>query len=226
MGRTFGPHNYVHDSYLDFSNLVTFWQDPNDLVAIQQIVWDIKPKVIFDIGTNVGGSAIVYAHIMSAYVKPGEALIITVDPRHYSQNWDDTAKEKCPKCTPVSDNPLWSQYVQFVQAKSVDAPAISALESAIKKYGGPVLLSVDGTHEYDGVLEELRKLHKYVTVGSYMIVQDTKLDRLWDRKAALQAARDFLKENEAAAGPKFIADRKREVFRYSQHVEGFLLRVK
>ncbi|KAG2431481.1 hypothetical protein HXX76_009495 [Chlamydomonas incerta] len=202
-------------------------QDPNDLVVIQQIVWEVKPKVIYDIGTNVGGSAIVFAHIMSTYAKPGEAIIVSVDPKHFSENWDVQAKTLCPKCEPVANNPLWGQYVQFVQATSTDKAGIDALEAAIAKYKGPVLVSVDGWHDYDEVISECRNLHKYVTNGSYMIVQDTKLDRLFNKPGPRAAARTFLTEDTASpGGPHFIVDRSREMLRYTQHSEGFLQRVK
>ncbi len=68
---------------------------------------------------------------------------------------------------------------------------------------------------------------QYVTNGSYMIVQDTKLDRLFSKPGPRTAVRDFLKEDAASpGGPHFTSDRSREVFRYTQHSEGFLLRVK
>ncbi|GIL72475.1 hypothetical protein Vretimale_4186 [Volvox reticuliferus] len=196
-------------------------QDPADLVVIQQLLWDIKPKVIYDIGTNVGGSAIIFAHIMSQYAKPGEAIIVSVDPKHYSINWDDAAKQLCPKCTAVDENPLWNDYVQFVQARSVEPQAIAALEAAIAKYGGPVIISVDGWHDYPEVYEECVTFAKYVTVGSYMIVQDTKLDRIFNKPGPRQAVYDCLVNN-----TNFVIDKSREVFLYSQHTDGFLLRVR
>ncbi|GLC34293.1 hypothetical protein PLESTM_000179100 [Pleodorina starrii] len=196
-------------------------QDPADLVVIQQLVWDIKPKVIYDIGTNVGGSAILFAHIMSQYAQPGEAVIVSVDPKDFNINWDDAAKKLCPKCTPVGDNPLWKKYVQFVQARAVDKPAVTALEAAIAKFGGPVIISVDGWHEYPEVFEECNMFAKYVTVGSYMIVQDTKLDRIFGRRGPRQAVYDFLVNN-----TNFEIDKSREVFLYTQHSDGFLRRVR
>ncbi|GIL43532.1 hypothetical protein Vafri_1239 [Volvox africanus] len=194
-------------------------QDPADVAAIQQLVWDIKPRVIYDIGTNVGGSAILFAHIMSQYAKPGEAIIVSVDPKHYSINWDDAAKKLCPKCTLVDTNPLWNNYVQFVQARSVEPQAVAALEAAITKYGGPVLISVDGWHDYPEVYEECVTFAKYVTVGSYMIVQDTKLDRIFNKPGPRQAVYDCLVNN-----TNFVIDKSREVFLYTQHSDGFLRR--
>ncbi|GIL79155.1 hypothetical protein Vretimale_16699 [Volvox reticuliferus] len=196
-------------------------QDPWDLVAIQQILWDVKPKVIYDIGTNVGGSAILFAHIMSQYAKPGEALIVSVDPKDYTINWDAQAQRLCPRCTPVADNPLWGQYVRFVKARAVERPALAALQEAIATFGGPVLISVDGWHRYAEVLKQCQVLNQYVTIGSYIIVQDTKLDRFLRKAGPRRAVYDFLKNN-----ADFEIDKSREAFLYSQHSDGYLRRIR
>ncbi|PNH07246.1 Rhamnosyl O-methyltransferase [Tetrabaena socialis] len=197
---------------------VQLQQDPQDLVVIQQLIWDIKPKVIFDIGTNVGGSAIFFAHLMSQYAKPGEAIIVSVE-RPLSPTRQ--AKALCPKCTSVAENPLWGQYVQFVQQTSEHPDSVAALEAAIQKFGGPVVVSVDGWHEYPEVFAECKLFHKYVTNGSYMIVQDTKLDRLFNKPGPRKAAHDFLDGNS-----NFVIDKSKEIFLYTQHSDGYLLRVR
>ncbi|KAG2486802.1 hypothetical protein HYH03_014601 [Edaphochlamys debaryana] len=196
-------------------------QDPSDATVIQQIVWDVKPRVIVDIGTNVGGSALFFAHIMSAYAEPGQAIVLTVDPKMFTDNWDAAAKNLCPKCTFAGDSPLWKKYVQFHQGLSLDKATLEAIEAAIAKYGGPVLVSADGDHNYETVLNECRALHKYVTKGSYLIVQDTKLDRLFKKPQSRAAARQFVQENDM-----FVVDKSREWPMYSHHTDGYLLRVK
>ncbi|GIL61311.1 hypothetical protein Vafri_15701 [Volvox africanus] len=196
-------------------------QDPWDLVAIQQLVWDVKPKVIYDIGTNVGGSAILFAHIMSQYAKPGEALIVSVDPKDFTVNWDAEAQRLCPRCTAVKDNPLWGQYVRFVKARAVERSALAALQKAISTFGGPVLISLDGWHRYAEVLKQCHVLSQYVTIGSYIIVQDTKLDRFLSKAGPRRAVHDFLKNN-----TDFEIDKSREAFLYSQHTDGYLRRIK
>ncbi|GLI65796.1 hypothetical protein VaNZ11_009417 [Volvox africanus] len=196
-------------------------QDPWDLVAIQQLLWDVKPKVIYDIGTNVGGSAILFAHIMSQYAKPREALIVSIDPKDFAVNWDAEAQRLCPRCTAVADNPLWGQYVRFVKARAVERSALAALQEAISTFGGPVLISVDGWHRYAEVLKQCQVLSQYVTIGSYIIVQDTKLDRFLRKAGPRRAVYDFLKNN-----TDFEIDKSREAFLYSQHTDGYLRRIR
>merc|ERR1719316_690702 len=44
-----------------------FFQSPMDAVAIQQLVWNVKPDLLIEIGTHGGGSAVFIADIMSSY---------------------------------------------------------------------------------------------------------------------------------------------------------------
>jgi len=197
-------------------------QNPADAWSLQQLQWRIKPKVVVDIGTNVGGSAVLFADIMSHYLEPGQGVIVSCDPKHVSVNAEPQgAAAKCPDCTSGDKSPLW-KWVDYHQAKSMDDAAIKAVEAAVKKHGGPVLVSVDGDHDGPTVLEELRAYAKFVTPGSYMVVQDTKLDRLWSfrqYKGPLWAIRQFLAE---PAGAQWEVDRDRELFWYSQHAHGYL----
>jgi cephalosporin hydroxylase len=85
------------------------------------------------------------------------------------------------------------------------------------------------------VLENVRYYHKYVTPGSYLLIQDSKITR-WllssdhcknypdqdcGKLGPRHATEHFLKEQ----GGKFVADRSWEYLRYTQHAGGFLKRV-
>ena len=94
------------------------------------------------------------------------------------------------------------------------------------------MVVLDSTHEGRSVLDELYAYGQLVTPGSYIIVQDTRFDRLYRTRefrlqdtpgwaSPLVAVEDFLAANPGV----FIADRKRERFGYSQHVKGYLRRI-
>jgi cephalosporin hydroxylase len=184
-------------------------QDPNDLLVIQELVWKLKPDLILDIGTNYGGSAIFFASLMNLYCNPGECRVVTIDPLPQTP--------KGPR--DALNHSLWGKFVTFVKGKSTDTEVLETI-GGLAESASVVVVNVDGDHTYDAVISDLKSYSNFVTVGSYMISQDTKLDRLWGTPAALKATVDFM-----AIDSRFVADREMEKLLYTQHANGFLRRV-
>ena len=86
-----------------------------------------------------------------------------------------------------------------------------------------VMVVLDSWHSYKHVTRELEAYHDLVTPGQYLVVQDTKLDRLRGRPSAMAAVRWFMTTAPGAA--RFRTDRTREYLLYSQHSEGYLRRI-
>jgi cephalosporin hydroxylase len=90
-----------------------------------------------------------------------------------------------------------------------------------------VLVIEDASHEYAHTLNNMDVLRRWVTPGSYMLVQDTKLDRFATNSmfypsivGPMRAVDTFM----AAHGDEFVIDRRFEYLMYSQHHRGFLRR--
>ncbi len=228
---------------------VSCQQDPHDAWNIQEMIYDVKPDVIVEVGTNTGGGAIFYASIMRDYTDTPH--VVTLDIKPAGVDWGHTAaKRACPRCISGPEHPLW-QHVSFVKG-DVTKPDILAKVRALidgpapqdKSGGGGVasttlsappkvvLCIEDASHIYESTLANSIAIAPFVTVGSYLLIQDTKLSRFvteFDPKVAanaklgpMPAVDDFLAHE---AGKGFRIDRRYERLIYSQHHRGYLRRV-
>eukprot|EP00756_Hemistasia_phaeocysticola_P017685 Hpha_TRINITY_DN15551_c4_g6::TRINITY_DN15551_c4_g6_i1::g.106623::m.106623 len=95
----------LHDTLKIFSR--TSWlgapmqQNAADWWAMQEILWKQRVDLVVEIGTNTGGGAIGFWHVMKTYAPSGHVL--TIDPRHLV-SWD---RRECPGCLPLDKHPLW-----------------------------------------------------------------------------------------------------------------------
>ena len=195
-------------------------QDPSDAFLIQMLLWEIKPDLIIDLGTNTGGSAIFFASIMNYYNPNGK--IISIDIKNYTINWYN-GKSSCKKCSNPDLLPLWKNHVTFYQGSTMDPKILFDVEKHVND-AHVVFISQDTSHDASYIYAELKAYSKFVTNGSYILVQDTKLDRML-RKSLNSISYyidKFISEND-----KFIIDRDIEnTFYFTHHPKGYLKRIK
>ena len=240
---TFGTRNLHQDALLFLLDLysnfgtaidsaswlgVGFEQDPYDAMAIQSIITRIRPGLIIETGTFNGGSALFYASILRLVNPSGK--VHTVDPwsrrhKHSRQSWSETAVE------------IFDSMVTYHPQSSLDRGVSRAISAAANASTGPVMVILDSSHRGNFVSKELARYGPMVSVGSYLIVEDTKLDRYlegfeeepgvaeyWKSfrwHGPTSAVKEFVK-----AHPSFVVDRSAEPrILYSQHVSGYLRRV-
>ena len=206
---------------------VQFQSSPTDAIVFQQLLWRIKPDLIIDLGTNVGGSALFFASIMSLYTDTG--AIVTVDAKPFTENWLNKDRVLCKDCTNPADNPLWKKYVHFIQGLTIDAQTIEKVKRYVSN-ATTVFISHDASHIGHIVYQDLINFAPFVSINSYLVVQDTKLDRIFNSNTGpLDAVRKFLKYQNNTKNPvdyTFKVDRSVEIYYYSQHAYGWLKRVK
>jgi cephalosporin hydroxylase len=204
-----------------------FQSSPPDAMVLQQLIWKIKPDLIIDFGTNVGGSALFFASIMSFYSDTG--AVLTIDIKPFSQNWVDRNRVICKDCVNPSENKLWKKYVQFIQGSTTDGNVIAKIKQFASNFT-KVFFSHDSSHALGIVYQDLINYAELVSVGSYLVVQDTKLDRLSHNSGGpLTAVRRFLDYQSKTvnrANYTFEVDRSVEIFYYTQHAHGWLKRIK
>lgn len=165
-------------------------QYPQDMVAMQELIWDIKPDLIIETGIAHGGSIIFYASIMELIGK-GEVLGIDIDIREHNR-------------AEIEKHPM-NKRISMIEGSAISEEVIMQ----VKKYAGgkeTVMVCLDSNHTHDHVLEELELYSPFVTVGSYLVAFDTIVedlpadlytDRPWsvgdNPKTAVHA---FLKNND------------------------------
>mmetsp|Transcript_20488 Transcript_20488/g.35217 ORF Transcript_20488/g.35217 Transcript_20488/m.35217 type:complete len:364 (-) Transcript_20488:592-1683(-) len=193
-------------------------QPPLDAWILQEIVFEVKPDLIIEIGTFTGGSAVFFSHMMEIYNT--NARILTFDIRDVYQNYLSETRGPCPKCIAANETSLWKR-VDFVQGDA-NTPENRALCRDRASKAKTVLVNIDGQHLYEDIKRDIENFHDFVTPGSYMIVQDTHLTRLYDHKPyAHKACEEFI-----ATHPDWYMDRDREYLVISAHPMGFLKRLK
>ena len=168
-------------------------QFPQDILAIQEIIWSVKPDLIIETGIAHGGSLIVSASMLELNAISGgpqnaQVLGVDIDIRAHNRS-------------AIEAHPM-ARRIEMIQGSSVSPEVISAVKAkAAGKHS--VLVMLDSNHTHEHVLAELEVYARLVTVGSYCIVFDTAIedmpegifsDRSWGKgNNPKTAVWDFLK---------------------------------
>jgi cephalosporin hydroxylase len=175
-------------------------QYPQDIIAAQEIIWQVKPAAIIETGIAHGGSLIFYASMLELLGGDGQVLGIDIDIRAHNR-------------AEIERHPL-SKRITMLQGSSIDEQVAQQVYNFARDKQ-PVLVVLDSNHTHDHVSKELEIYAPLVTKGSYLIVFDTVVEdmpdsafpnRPWGRgnnpKTAVQA---FLDTND-----RFEVDREIE----------------
>ncbi len=193
-------------------------QYPQDMIAMQEIIWNVQPDLIIETGIAHGGSLIYYASILELIGK-GEVLGIDIDIREHN-------KEEIEK------HPMFKR-IKMIQGSSIE-PAIVA-EVQKHAVGKPTILVVlDSNHTHAHVLAELEMYSPFVSLNSYIVVYDTIVEKLPENYLPghvrpwgvgdnpLTAVREFIQKN-----PRFKIDEAvNNKLLISVAPDGYLKRIK
>jgi cephalosporin hydroxylase len=138
-------------------------QMPQDLVALQEIVWRVRPDLVVETGIAHGGSLVFHASMLELLGGDGLVVGIDVDLRR-------------PNREALERHPLAGR-LHLIEGSSV-APEVVAEVCRLAGKRERVLVLLDSNHTHDHVLQELRAYAPLVTKGSYLIVYDTLIDDL------------------------------------------------
>lgn len=139
-------------------------QYPQDMIAMQELIWEIQPDLIIETGIAHGGSLIYYASLLELIGK-GEVLGIDIDIRAHNR-------------AEIEKHPMFKR-IRMIEGSSVDKFTIEkVLPYTVGK--SKVLVVLDSNHTHEHVLEELRLYAPLVTAGSYIVVFDTIVENLPD----------------------------------------------
>jgi cephalosporin hydroxylase len=180
---------------------VPILQAAQDLQALQEIIWEVKPDLIIETGIAWGGSLIFSASMLAILetcnvIENGQVIGIDIDIRsHNKKN--------------ILAHPL-SKKITLIEGSSIDNKVISQVEKKAKNK--KVLVCLDSNHTHEHVLAELKAYAPLVSIGSYCMVGDTGIedlpqgfisDRPWGKgNNPKTAIWEYLKEND-----NFIIDK-------------------
>lgn len=181
---------------------VPIWQLPEDLVALQRIVFDANPKWIVETGTKFGGSAIFFASLLAMMGRTPEqgGGVITVDIHETSE-----AREI------LQDRP--HRFAHLVRQRLVgDAKApemLAAIHATLAADPGPVMVFLDDWHDGDHVYAELQVYSELVAPGEILIVADTTFEDLADTPVVVPSEKypDAKRSNPRVALKRFLSER-------------------
>jgi len=186
----------------------TFWlgnlvmKCPLDLWIYQEIIFEIKPDIIIECGTAHGGGALFLAS-MCDLINNGKVITIDIE--------DTKGKPEHGRIT-------------YLIGSSISKEIIEKIKSLIGN-DDKILVILDSDHSKQHVLNELRIYNKFVTKGSYLIVEDTNINGhpvcSNFGPGPMEAVEEFFKENE-----DFIVDKTKEKLYLSFNSNGYLKKIK
>lgn len=140
-------------------------QYPQDMVAMQEIIWDVKPDLIIETGIAHGGSLIFYASILELIAtctgNEGEVIGIDIDIRPHNRK-------------AIEEHPMYKR-ISMIQGSSI-APEIVAQVVEKAKGKKQILVCLDSNHTHEHALAELEAYAQLTSVGSYCVVFDTLIE--------------------------------------------------
>lgn len=158
------------------------WQDrpiiqyPQDIVAMQELIWSIKPDLIIETGIAHGGS-LVFSASMLALLDMCEAIEAgtVIDPSKSSRKVVGIDIDiRAHNLTAIQDHPMASR-IEMIEGSSIDPDIFAKVKKAAEGYER-VLVCLDSNHTHDHVRSELELYAPLTSVGSYCVVFDTLIE--------------------------------------------------
>jgi len=171
-------------------------QYPQDMMALQEIVWRTQPELIVETGIAHGGSLIFFASLLELIGGEGRVLGIDIDIRAHNRAEIEAHR--------------MARRIDMIQGSSIAADVAAAV--AKKAAGKRTMVVLDSNHTKDHVAAELEAYAPLVSAGCYLVVLDTIVedmpdsffaDRPWGPgNSPKSAVHDFL-----ARTDRFVVDR-------------------
>jgi len=154
--REITPHKYAYNFTWMGRPIIQF---PQDMMAMQEIIWNVRPDLIVETGIAHGGSIIYYASLLEL-LGHGEVIGIDVDIRA----WNREAIEGHPM----------SKRLHMIEGSSIDPAIVARVRECAA--GKRAIVVLDSNHTHDHVLAELKAYAPIVCVSGYCVVMDTLIE--------------------------------------------------
>jgi len=166
------PHKYTYNFTWLGRPIIQF---PQDLAAMQEIIWATKPDLIIETGIAHGGSLIFHASMLQLLGNHGRVLGVDIDIRNHNR-------------VEIEAHPMFER-IEMIQGSSID-DSIADQVRAIANDAKRVMVVLDSNHTHAHVERELELYAPLVTKDCYLMVCDTLIqdmpagsfpDRPWDK---------------------------------------------
>lgn len=163
-------------------------QLPDDMLRVQEAIFQVRPEVVVETGIAHGGSLVYYASLLQLI---GKGRVIGVD-----------IEIRPPSRAAIETHPMFER-ITMIEGSSVDPDVVAGVKSLIAP-GERVFVILDSNHSRDHVLAELEAYCDLVTPGSYILSQDGVMEEVaglpragpdWDRNNPAAANRAFLENH-------------------------------
>jgi cephalosporin hydroxylase len=154
--REVSPHKYAYNFSWMGRPIIQF---PQDMMAMQEILWSVKPDLVIEAGVAHGGSILYYASLLEL-IGHGEVLGVDIDIRPHNRE-------------AIEAHPM-SRRVRLLQGSSIEAATIDQVRALA--HGKRAVVVLDSNHTHDHVLAELRAYAPLVCPGGYCVVMDTLIE--------------------------------------------------
>lgn len=170
-----------------------------DIWVYQEIITLLKPDIVIETGTALGGSALFMQNVLD---NMGKGYVISID----------VVKRKLPIHPKIF----------FWVGSSIDKRIINKVKLHVSR-NKKVMVILDSLHTREYVAKELEIYSNFVTKGQYLIVEDTNLGgNPIDSKGGpgpMAAVKEFIRKDR-----RFVIDRSKEKFGLTFNPQGYLLR--
>ena len=182
-------------------------QYPQDIINIQELIWNLKPDCIIETGVAHGGSVIFNASLLSLLELENamneNKVFDPSNPLRKVYAVDIDIREHNRK---EINNHFLKNRIELFEGSSIDKNIFSKIKMSVRGYK-KILVILDSNHSHDHVLNELKLYSDLVSKDSFCIVMDTIIDDLpkslspdrpWGpNNSPKSAVKEFLKVNKS-----------------------------
>lgn len=163
-------------------------QTPEDLILMQELIFNVRPDFIIETGIGHGGGLIYYASVMELLNK-GRVIGVDIEIREHNRK-------------AIEAHPLYKR-IKLIEGDSVSNETIQEVKKTLLP-GSNVIVCLDSDHTKPHVFKELQLYHQFVRPGGYVVVFDTNTSKLAELDACdkkyinngpKEAIEEFLKTN-------------------------------
>ena len=180
MIKSLDKYNY---SYLWSWLGLPIIQLPADILATQEVLWQVKPDVVIETGVARGGSVVFIASILKMMGK-GKVVGVDIDIRSHNR-------------AAIMSHPM-ANLIKLIEGPSTSEDVLQQVSTEIRKTD-VVMVILDSDHSYEHVLSECNEYSKFVSKGSYLVVADTFVGHLTQEEAPKNRSKLWFKGNEPLA---------------------------
>lgn len=149
-------HNNVWQT-TEFMGVKTM-KSVSDMWNYQEIIFNLKPGIIIEFGTNRGGATIFFSQILSKINPNGKVFSVEINPSIIDQSVKNYTN------------------IELAIDSSISESVRNKIKNLIQEHSGPIFAILDSDHSKEHVLAEMKFLREFMKKGDYMIVEDSNIN--------------------------------------------------